>query len=106
MNKIEYKDIEKDRNNLLFIISEMIDVYNMYKHHTQVLECHQWVTMLNKRPLETEYTSDALLCLQNILNDATNYLVAVEHRLDDGELAMNLMNNIIKLFNTNENEKD
>jgi hypothetical protein len=106
MNKIEYKDIGNDKNNLLFIISEMVEVYNMYKHHTQVLECHQWITMLNKRPLEIEYTSDALLCLQNILNDATNYLVAVEHRFDDGELAMNLMNNIIKLFNVNKNEKD
>lgn len=106
MNKIEYKNIERDRNNLLFIISEMIDVYNMYKYHTQVLECHQWITMLNKRPLETEYTFDALLCLKNIMNDAVNYLCAVENRWDDGELAMNLMNNIIKLFNTNENEKD
>lgn len=106
MNNIEYKDIGKDKNNLLFIISEMIEVYNMYKHHTQVLECYQWITMLNKRPLETEYTSDALLCLKNILNDATNYLVAVEHRWDDGELSMNLMNNIVKLFNVNKNEKD
>ena len=101
--KIEYKNIEKDKHYLLFILSEMIPVYQMYKHHTQVLECTQWITMLNRYPIQTEYTSDALLTLKNIMNDGVNYLCAVENRWDDGELAMNLMNKIVGLFNKNKN---
>ena len=84
----------------------MIDVYKMHKYHTQVLECEQWITMLKRNPIETEYTSNALLVLKNICNDAANYLLAVESRWDDGELAMNLMTNIVSLFNKNKNEKD
>lgn len=99
MNKLKYDDILKDKANLLFIISIMIDVYKMYKHHTQVLECEQWITMLNRDPIKTEYTPDALLILKNIMNDAVNYLLAVESRWDDGELAMLLMNKIVGLFN-------
>lgn len=99
MNKLKYDDILKDKTNLLFIISIMIDVYKMYKHHTQVLECEQWITMLNRDPIKTEYTPDALLILKNIMNDAVNYLLAVESRWDDGELAMLLMNKIVGLFN-------
>ena len=99
MNKLKYDDILKDKTNLLFIISIMIDVYKIYKHHTQVLECEQWITMLNRDPIKTEYTPDALLILKNIMNDAVNYLLAVESRWDDGELAMLLMNKIVGLFN-------
>ena len=37
------------------------------------------------------------------MNDGANYLCAVENRWDDGELAMNLMNKIVGLFNKNKN---
>ena len=96
--KIKYENILKDKPNLIFIISEMISVYQLYKHHTQVEECYQWLEMLNRRPIQTEYTSDALIILKNIMNDGANYLCAVENRWDDGELAINLMNNISELF--------
>lgn len=102
--KIIYEDIEKDRYSLIFIISEMINVYQIYKHHTQVLECKQWIDMLNRCPIKTEYTANALLALKNILNDAVNYLIAVEGRWDDGELSMNLMTKIIGLFNKNKGD--
>ena len=104
--KIKYENILKDKPNLIFIISEMINVYQLYKHHTQVEECHQWLEMLNRRPIQTEYTSDALIVLKNIMNDGVNYLCAVENRWDDGELAMHLMNNIIELFNINKNGRN
>lgn len=103
MNKIKYEDILKDKGDLVFIISTMIPIYQMYEHHTQVLECNQWLMMLERRPIQTEYTSDALIALKNIMNDGANYLCAVENRWDDGELAMNLMNKIVGLFNKNKN---
>jgi len=103
MDKLKYEDILKDKSNLIFIIDIMIDVYKLYKHHTQVLECEQWLLMLEKRPIQIEYTRDALIVLKNIMNDAVNYLLAVENRWDDGELAMNLMNKIIGLFNKDKN---
>ena len=95
---IKYDNILKDKANLIYIISIMIDVYKIYKHHTQVLECEQWLTMLNRNPIKTEYTSDTLIVLKNIMNDGANYLLAVEARFDDGKIAMDLMDNIIKLF--------
>ena len=98
MEKIKYEDILKDKGDLVFIISTMIPIYKMYEHHTQVLECNQWLMMLERQPIQTEYTSDALIVLKNIMNDGANYLLAVENRFEDGEIAMNLMNNIIKLF--------
>ena len=101
MEKIKYENILKDKYDLIFIISEMINVYQMYKHHTQVLECEQWLLMLNRNPIKNEYTPDALIALKNILNDAANYFIAVENRWDDGELAMKLLNNIFDLFNKN-----
>ena len=95
---IKYDNILKDKANLIYIISIMIDVYKIYKHHTQVLECEQWLTMLNRNPIKTEYTSDTLIVLKNIMNDGANYLLAVEAQFDDGKIAMDLMDNIIKLF--------
>lgn len=101
MEKIKYEDILKDKGDLVFIISTMIPIYKMYEHHTQVLECNQWLMMLERQSIQTEYTSDALIVLKNIMNDGANYLLAVENRFEDGEIAMNLMNKIIGLFNKN-----
>ena len=105
MKKIIYTDISNDRRDLIFLISEMIRIYSTRKYHTQILECNQWLDMLERRPIKTEYTTNALLSLKNILNDAANYLVAVENRWEDGELALVLMNKICNLFKDNEYEK-
>ena len=94
MDKIKYKDIEKDKFELIYIINKMINIYKLHKHYMQVLECEQWLIMLNRNPIQTEYTSDALIVLKNIMNDGANYLCVVENRWDDGELIMNL--NLIK----------
>jgi hypothetical protein len=103
MNKIKYEDILKDKGDLVFIISTMIPIYQMYEHHTQVLECNQWLTMLSILPLQTTYTTDAILALKCIMNDCANiYLVYGD--FETGTIAMNLMNKLIKLFG--ENEKD
>ena len=39
MKKIKYKDIMDDKDNLIKIINDMITLYKIRKHHTQVLEC-------------------------------------------------------------------
>lgn len=106
MQKITYADISTDKYDLTFLISEMIRIYGIRNFHTSVLECNQWLNMLERQPIQTEYTIDALLSLKNILNDAANYLIAVENRWDDGNLAMNLMNKLFKLFKEIKNEKD
>lgn len=101
MNKLQYKDINKDKDSLIMIINEMIPIYKAKKHHTQVLECEQWIHMLSKNPIKTEYTSDALLALKCIMNDCANIYLCMG--IEIGNTAMMLMFKIIKLFN---NEKD
>ena len=103
MKKIIYKDIMDDKDNLIKIINDMIPLYKIRKHHTQVLECNQWVTMLSRLPIQTIYTSDALLALKCIINDCANIYLAYGD-FETGTIAMNLMNKLIKLFK--ENEKD
>jgi hypothetical protein len=81
----------------------MITIYKKLSYHTQVLECNQWVTMLSRLPIQTEYTSEAILGLKNILNDCANIYLTYGN-FETGTIAMNLMNKLIKLFE--ENEKD
>ena len=100
MKKIIYKDIMDDKDNLIKIINDMIPLYKIRKHHTQVLECEQWILMLSKQPIQIEYTSDALLVLKCILNDCANIYLC--WGVEIGNTAMNLMFKIIKLFKTNE----
>lgn len=102
MKKIIYKDIVDDKENLLCILDYMILIYKSYNKHTQIIECQQWVTMLNRQPIQTEFTSDALLALKNILNDAVNYL-ACKGNIELVEKYITLIDKIIKLFS---NEKD
>lgn len=101
MDKIKYNEIRKDKDNLLFIISEMIRVYNLKQNSIKILECCKWIKLLNEPTINTEFSSDELISLKDIMNDAANYLISVEYRLDDGELAYDLMKSISKLFNKN-----
>ena len=103
MKKIKYKDITTDKDNLIEIINKMIPIYKKLSHHTQVLEGEQWITILNRIPIQTEYTSEAMLTLKNILNDCANIYLSYGN-IELGTMSMNLMNKIIKLFK--ENEKD
>ena len=64
MKKIVYKDISADKKNLLKIIGKMIPIYKKKQYHTKVLECEQWVLILSRKPIQTEYTSDAILALK------------------------------------------
>ena len=103
MKKITYNDISNDTDNLLIVIGKMIPIYKKMQHHTQVLECEQWVIMLSRLPIQTEYTSEAILALKNILNDCANIYLAYGD-FETGTIAMNLMNKIIKLFKENEED--
>lgn len=97
MHKIKYKDISTDKDDLLKVIGKMIPIYEKMQHHTQVIECQQWVIMLNRRPIQIEYTSDAILVLKNILNDCANICLSY-YEYDLGNTAMILMNKIMLLF--------
>ena len=103
MKRIKYNDISNDTDNLLMIINKMIPIYKKLLYHTQVLECEQWVTMLSRLPIQTTYTSNAILALKCIMNDCANIYLAYGD-FETGTIAMNLMNKLIKLFG--ENEKD
>lgn len=103
MKKIQYNDISNDIDNLLMIIDKMCTIYKNRHYHTQVLECNQWITMLSRLPIQTTYTSDAILSLKCIMNDCANIYLAYGD-FETGTIAMNLMNKLIKLFE--ENEKD
>lgn len=103
MHKIQYKDIADDKDNIIEIINKMIQIYKKLLYHTQVLECEQWIIMLNRIPIQIEYTSEAILILKNIFNDCVNIYLTYGD-FETGTIAMNLMNKLIKLFG--ENEKD
>ena len=103
MKKIKYNDISNDTDNLLMVINKMIPIYKKLLYHTQVLECEQWVTMLSILPMQTTYTSDAILALKCIMNDCANIYLSYGY-CDLGIISMILMNKLIKLFA--ENEKD
>jgi len=103
MKKIKYNDIVDDKENLLCILDYMILIYKSHNKHTQVIECQQWVTMLSRLPIQTTYTSDAILALKCIMNDCVNIYLSYGD-VETGTIAMNLMNKLIKLFE--ENEKD
>jgi len=105
MHKIQYKDIVDDKDNLIEIINKMIPIYKEKQYHMQVLECEQWLTMLSKLPIKTEYTPDAILALKNILNDCSNIYLSYGY-FDLGIISMNLMDKLFKLFKENKNEKD
>ena len=97
MHKIQYKDISTDKDNILKVIGKMIPIYKRMEKHTQVLECEQWVLMLSRKPILTEYTPDAILVLKNILNDCTNICLSY-YEYDLGNTAMILMNKVMLLF--------
>ena len=97
MKKIKYNDISNDTDNFLKIIDKMIPIYKKKQYHTKVLECNQWVTMLSRLPIQTTYTSDAILALKNILNDYANIYLAYGD-VETGTIAMNLMNKVMLLF--------
>lgn len=103
MKKIKYNDISNDTDNILMVIDKMYPIYKKRQYHTQVLECNQWVTMLSILPIQTTYTSDAILALKCIMNDCANIYLSYGD-FEIGIIAMNLMNKLIKLFE--ENEKD
>jgi hypothetical protein len=105
MKKIIYSDIKNDKDNLLMIINKMCSIYKKNLQHTKVLECQQLITMLNRIPIQIEYTADAILTLKNILNDCANiYLVDSDFEVfETGELAMNMMNKISLIYKENKN---
>ena len=98
MKKIKYNDISNDIDNLLMIIDKMITIYKKRQYHTQVLECNQWVMMLSRLQIQTEYTSEAILALKNILNDCANIYLAYGD-FETGTIAMNLMNKLMSILN-------
>jgi len=100
MKKINYNDILNDTDNLLMVINKMIPIYKKLSNHTQVLECNQWITMLSRLPIQTEYTSEAILALKNILNDCANIYLAYGD-FETGSIAMNLTNKVADLFKNN-----
>ena len=100
MKKIVYKDISNDADNLLMIINKMYPIYKKKQYHTQVLECNQWVTMLSRLPIQTEYTSDAILVLKNIINDCANICLSY-YEYELGNISMILLNKITLLFKDN-----
>ena len=97
MHKIQYKDIADDKDNIIEIINKMIPIYKEKQYHTQVLECNQWITMLSRLPIQTTYTSDAILALKCIINDCANIYLSYGY-FDLGIISMNLMDKLIKLF--------
>lgn len=97
MPKIQYKDISIDKDNILKVIGKMIPIYKRMEKHTQVLECEQWVLMLSRKPIPTEYTSDAILVLKNILNDCANICLSY-YEYDLGNISMILLDKITLLF--------
>lgn len=101
MKKITYNDISDDADNLLMIINKMYLIYKKMQHHTQVLECNQWLTMLSRLPIQTIYTSDAILSLKCIMNDCANIYLSYGD-FETGIIAMSLMNKLIKLFKEND----
>ena len=101
MKKIKYNDISNDTDNILMVIDKMYPIYKKRQYHTQVLECNQWVTMLSILPIQTTYTSDAILALKCIMNDCANIYLSYGD-FETGTIAMNLMNKLIKLFEENE----
>lgn len=100
MKKIFYKDISVDKDDLLKVIGKMMPIYKKRQHHTQVLECEQWVLMLSKRPIQTEYTSDAILALKNIINDCANICLSY-YEYELGNISMILLDKITLLFKDN-----
>jgi hypothetical protein len=47
------------------------------------------------------FIKNKMIMLKNIMNDAVNYLTVVKGRFNDGELAIELINKICKLFSEN-----
>ena len=94
---IVYKDISTDKDNILKVIGKMIPIYKRMEKHTQVLECEQWILMLSRKPIPTEYTSDAILVLKNIINDCANVCLSY-YEYDLGNISMILLDKITLLF--------
>ena len=75
----------------------MIPIYKKKQYHTQVLECEQWVLILSRKPIQTEYTSDAILALKNIINDCANICLSY-YDFEIGNISMILLDKITLLF--------
>lgn len=95
MNKIIWEDINKDKNNLLYLLKLIIPMYRVKEMHTKLLEANKLYEMILID--KTEYTKDALLALNNIMMDCANYL-SLYGELDDAKLAINLTNKISLKF--------
>ena len=103
MNKIIWEDIENDKNDLLMLIGQMSIIYKEREKHTQALECNNWITKLNKHPIDTLYSIEAILCLKNIINDSVNFL-ATNYQIDNAKIGLRLYGKICNLFNKNINK--
>lgn len=102
MEKINYPEILKDKT-IYFHLFELIEpVYKRQKKHIQLLEVHQWRKMIESE--KTDFTIDALIALKNILCDCANWLF-VEGSYGSSEVAIELMDNIFKLFKDYNDEK-
>lgn len=95
MNKIIWEDIKNDKSDLLYLLKLIIPVYRVKEIHTKLLEANKLYEMILID--KTEYTKDALLALNNIMMDCTNYL-SLYGELDDAKLAINLTNKISLKF--------
>ena len=95
MNKIIWEDIKNDKSDLLYLLKLIISVYRVKKMHTKLLEANKLYEMILID--KTEYTKDALLALNNIMMDCSNYL-SLYGELDDAKLAINLTNKISMKF--------
>lgn len=98
MKYINYEDIDNDKYDLIYLITKVRQLYVNKNYHHKLLECDQWINMLNRIPIKTKYTSDAMLALNNILTDGVNYFTFKEPWEYNSVLAIDLINKISKLF--------
>ena len=96
--KIIYNDINVDKQNLILIITNIIPFYSNKNFHKKITICNKWITLLNIRPLQTEYDSHEIFNLQEILNDSANINLSFGN-FEIGKLSMNLLFKVGELFN-------
>jgi len=97
MKKIIYNDINNDKQNLVLIIRNIIPFYSKKNFHTKILNCNKWITVLNTRPLQTEFYSHEIFGLQEILNDSANVNLSFGD-FEIGRLSMDLLFKVGNLF--------
>ncbi len=97
MEKIIYNDINVDKQNLILIISNIIPFYSKKNFHTKILICNKWITILNTRPLQTEFYPNEIFELREILNDGANINLSFGN-FEIGRLSMDLLFKVGSLF--------